>query len=407
MNFDAAGRRLLSTDEVADRLGVKTTTIYAYVSRGLITPVPTESRGSWFDPADVEAMAQRARRGDATPGPVIESRLTLLEDGVVRYRGVDALRLSREATFEEVAHLLWSGERPQGPVRAFLGDPDARRRAEAAVRLLPPGAWPIDQLRLVAAVAAASDPLRLDVRPEAVPGTGAALIGLCVDALPMLGDVPEPDDPIARRLWARLTTRRPFRREVAVLDATLVLLADHELAGSTFAARIAASFGADPTAVVGAGLGPMSGPRHGAASVSVEELLAEAEETDPDHAVAAWLRHHDRLPGFGHPVHRGGDPRAVELLARVREVGDGAEVLELADHILARAAQRAIPPPNIDFALGVLVRLFRMRPAAGEGIFAVARMAGWLAHAQEEYERPSSLRPRARYVGVNPDLDSA
>ncbi len=393
---DDRGRRLLSTAEVAERLGVKVTTVYAYVSRDVLHPRTVEGRrGSFFDPADVEAVARRGRFTPSGPGLRIETRVTDLRDGVVRYRGRDAVTLSRDHRYETVAWWLWTGqwdEREPAPTRA-----DLLERARRAVGVLPEGAWPIEQLRVAAAVAA-GDPLRLDARASAVPQAAEELVALMVDALPVLGDAAPDGAPVARRLWSALTTRRAYADEITVLDAALVLLADHERAGSTFAARIAASFGADPTSVVGAGLGPMAGTRHGAASVDVEELLADAGRVGVDRALGDWLRQHDRLPGFGHPVHEGGDPRAAELLDRLRALGPD-DVQHDAEAILARAGARRLPAPNIDFALGVMVRRFRMRPAAGEGVFAVARTAGWLAHAREEYESPSDLRPRALYVG--------
>lgn len=206
--------------------------------------------------------------------------------------------------------------------------------------------------------------------------------------------------PIAERLWARLTGRRPTPALLTALSAALVLLADHELAASTLAARVAASVRADPYAVVGAGLGAMGGALHGGASLGVENLLAAAGTPAGVPAVVRdLLRRGERVPGFGHFVYRAGDPRAARLLELVRAAAPRSRALAVADAARAEMSDRGLPGPNIDFAVAVLAQVAGMTVGAGEAIFAVARTAGWTAHAMEEYARATPLRPRAVYVG--------
>jgi citrate synthase len=179
-----------------------------------------------------------------------------------------------------------------------------------------------------------------------------------------------------------------------------VLLADHELAASTLAARAAASVHADPYAVIVTGLGAMSGALHGGASLGAETLLAAARDPgDVPRVIGELLRRGEKVPGFGHPVYRAGDPRAVLLLGLVRQAAPRSARLAVAETVLAEVGRKSLPEPNVDFALATLARVAGMTGGAGEAIFAVARTAGWIAHALEAYAGPGPLRLRAAYAG--------
>ena len=250
---------------------------------------------------------------------------------------------------------------------------------------------------------AATDPLRLQLDRSAVIAAGRNIIAGMVDCLP--GDATSSAaESVAGRLWSRLCAGngqgRPVPGLMRALSAALVLLADHELAASTLAARAAASVRADPYAVVGTGLGAMSGALHGGASLGAETLMAAARGPDDvPRVVAELLRRGEKVPGFGHFVYRGGDPRAILLLDLVRRAAPKSGQLAVADAVFAEVRQKSLPEPNIDFAIAALVRVAGMVRGAGEAIFAVARTAGWIAHALEAYSGPGPLRPRAVYTG--------
>jgi citrate synthase len=187
---------------------------------------------------------------------------------------------------------------------------------------------------------------------------------------------------------------------IRVLNAALVLLADHELAASTLAARVAASMRADPYAVVATGLGAMGGALHGGAALGAELMLGSADSVaDAPRVVGDLLRRGERLPGFGHFVYTSGDPRANLLLQLVGEYAPGSPQLAIAMAVTDEARRRALPEPNIEFALAALARVAGMVRGAGEAIFATGRTAGWLAHALEEYGRNIPIRPRGVYTG--------
>jgi citrate synthase len=402
------GGRRLTTAEAAERLGVKPATLYAYVSRGLLSRERApDGRTSTFDPAEIDRLARpdRPRRGRRPATDlVVPSAITAIDQGRPWYRGLAVPDLAATRTFEEVAEWLWTARFPAPGIvweagRAAL---EAGRRAQAA---LPEAALPLDRIRVIAAALAAGDELRLELRPAAVTAAGRALIAGLVDCLPHPGDPPSAPrtagaGAVAARLWGGLSAGDPEPGLVGVLDAALVLLADHELAASTLAARVAASVRADPYAVVSAGLATVSGTLHGGASLGMEDLLGEIDR--PEQAatvIGARLRRGERLWGFGHRLYPDGDPRAGYLLTRLRATAAGAPRMAVVDALLDATTRRGLPQPNIDLALAALAHVTAMTRGAAEAIFAVARTAGWIAHALEEYDRNTPIRLRAVYTG--------
>src|SRR5580692_6055551 len=355
----------MTAAEAARRLGVKPATLYAYVSRGVLTrDNAADGRGSLFDAEEIERLARRGRprRPAGTADLTVESAITEITADRLRYRGLDAIRLATSHSFEDVAELLWTGQLPpasapratepaRGPhaprsLRASRGartgreaqgatlpapagagpwraTPAALAAGRAAQAALPAGTLPLERFQVIVPAMAATDPLRLQLDPAAVVAAGRSIIAGLVDCLPPaapdypISDYPStgyPDTgyPIADRLWPRLCDRRASPALRRALSAALVLLADHELAASTLAARAAASVRADPYAVVATGLGAVGGALHGGASLGAEAMLAAAAGPDDvPRVVGELLRRGEKVPGFGHFVYRTGDPRAV------------------------------------------------------------------------------------------------
>jgi citrate synthase len=371
--------RYLTTAEAARRLGVKPQTVYAYVSRGLLTSVRRGRGGSLIPLRQVDRLAGRPAAGSAGAIEQIRTELTLLDGDDLWYRGHRAAELATRSPFEAVAGLLWTGE--LAPVCCDAA-PERVAAARAAVAALPATARLADRLHVAVAVAGAADPLRSDLSPRAVTSAAGPLLGLLVDVLS-----PEPaGTTLADRLWPALTDRPP---QPDTLNAALVLLADHGLAVSTIAARVAASARAHPYSVVAAGMAALDGHYHGAASTLAYRFLAEAM-ADPVGALADRLRAGQPVPGFGHRVYRAADPRAAVLLGMLPAGPVTDTVAALAD----RLAERSGLFPNVDLALAATMHAYGMRPDAGEAVFAIARTAGWLGHALEEYAEPG-LRFRA------------
>ena len=403
--------------EAAERLGIKPASLYAYVSRGVLTRRrETAGRASMFDADEVEQLARRGRprRPASAAELVIESALTEITGSTQRYRGHDATDLALRSSFEDVAMLLWTGSlhRPAGGFDAvWQATTEALAAGRAAQAALPAGTLPLERLQVIVPALAATDQFRLHLDRPAVVAAGKALIAGMAGALPLAGGTigagsmaGEPG--IAARLAAKLCTAPARPGLVQVINAALVLVADHELAASTLAARVAASMRADPYAVVATGLGAMGGALHGGAALGAELMLSSAASpADASRVVGDVLRRGEKLPGFGHFVYKEGDPRANLLLQLVAEYAPDSPQLAIASAVTDEARRRALPEPNIEFALAVLAGVAEMIRGAGEAIFATGRAAGWLAHALEEYERNVPIRPRSIYTGPGPSRD--
>jgi citrate synthase len=386
-----AAEPMLTTDDVARQLGVKPATVYAYVSRGLLKSRRNgDGKGSLFARADVDAFVAGRRK---TTTPTVQTGITLIQYGSLFYRGHEATKLAFTSRFESVVSLLWTGDLDDVALDA---SPALLAVARPASRTLPAGARSTDHLRVIVAAAAAADPLRFDTARNAVTATGRALLATMVEALPS-AVIPTMPASLAEALWHRLCLRQPTGVDLRLLNAALILLADHDIAASTLAARVAASTRAHPYAVVGAGLAALDGPLHGAASGLAHGMLAEAvARNDAVATLAGYLRTGDPVPGFGHNLYPDGDPRATALLA---ELPDG-KVRSITRHVITTMRSRSGVHPNIDLALAALTLHHGMPEHAGETIFAVARTAGWIAHALEEYEaRPLRFRFSAQYAG--------
>jgi citrate synthase len=417
----------LTAAEAARRLGVKPATLYAYVSRGVLTRArAADGRASLFSADEVDRLARRGRprRPAGAVDITVESAITEITAHSLRYRGLDVTRLAVTRTFEEVAELLWTGEL-RTAAEPWQARPAALAAGRAAQAALPAGILPLERLQVIVPAMAATDPLRLQLDQSAVLAAGRNIIAGMVDCLPPARPSPDTavraapppdvtavraapppdaaggqDGPIAARLWTRLCDRRASPGLLRAASAALVLLADHELAASTLAARAAASVRADPYAVVGTGMGAVSGALHGGASLGAEALLAAANGPDDvPRVVAELLRRGEKVPGFGHFVYRGGDPRATVLFDLIRRAAPKSGQLAVAEAVLAEIRAKSLPEPNVDFALATLARVAGMVRGAGEAFFAVARAAGWVAHALEAYSGPGPLRPRAVYTG--------
>ncbi|MBX3285650.1 MAG: citrate synthase [Actinobacteria bacterium] len=394
----------LTTAEAAARLGVKPETLYAYVSRGLIERHRDPGGVSTYAVRDVERLARAGRRSKALPALVFPSALTLIADGRFSYRGVDAVDAALGHRFEEVAEWLWTGTWPDHTAWPF--DTVALDQVLAAQEPVPATCLPLDRFRVITAVAAATDPVRHDERPEVVVATARRLLRLLAHGLPRADGREarraEPTRTMAEVLWTRLTRLPRTPARIDLLDAALGLLADHELASSTLAVRMAAMVRADVYEAVGAGLNVVGGLRHGGASLTIEATLRDAARFGVARAVQGRLGDGGRLDGFGHALYPDGDPRATALLDLLAGTDPPGDRLGTVVDVLAAVQAQGAPPPNVDAALAAITFCTDMPPGSGEAIFALARTAGWIAHALEQFDQPTFMRARVDYVGPTP-----
>lgn len=301
--------------------------------------------------------------------------------------------LAASADLETVAQLLWG----QAAIARF-----EIASLQPELRKLLAGARPtsalMDRARMILVGLATRDVGALDVSAQAVARTGSRLVAA-----------------LAASVAGALPTRNPVHHQLAqawrlddegadLVRRCLVLTADHELNASTYVGRCIASTGASPYAVILGALGALSGPRHGGETNNVEVLLREVLRTGKvQSAIAERLQRGERIPGFGQPLYPNGDPRAAHLLKAIKasRYGRRSEVALGAGHEISELIGRK---PNVDFALGLISVVLHLPQGAGLGIFLVGRSVGWIAHAIEQYVTAVLIRPRARYVGILPEL---
>lgn len=400
---------VLDAREAAALLGVKLPTLYAYVSRGLLRSQPAPlGRSRVYVRSEVEALREKSRGARGAEAaralrwgePVLESSITAMTADGPLYRGRPALELARSGVaFERVAELLWTGVLPEETPR-FTASPGPA--AARLARALPAGSSFSAWQTLVVATIAPADPGRFDTRRDAVLPRARSLVRWLAAALALAMDPSRASaslraPTVAGGVAAALGVT-PDPAKLRAIDRMLVALADHELNASTFAARVAASAGADPYACVLAGLAALSGPLHGGASDRVEALLAEVQRpSDAARVVHDRERRGEYVPGFGHGFYGGRDPRAVLLLETARSVAGRAPGVREIGAIIDAMEESRRPGPNSDLGAVALRCALGMPRGAVAGIFAVGRCAGWIAHVIEQYERGQLLRPRARF----------
>ncbi len=390
--FDNQRVEFVPAAQAASFLGVQARTLYAYASRGLVARV-REGRSSRYSRADLERLKARhdARAGHGPVAgaalnwgePVLATRVCEVTAEGPRYRGQLATELVRTGTsFAAVCRLLWGT-----PAGAVATQRSILARVPAAAHDA------VTRLMAVTLTGFMREAAPFGLAPTVEQARAEALVRAFASAA---GGKPArklPEDLAARFLAGHgLSPTLPRRR---LVDAALVLCADHELNASTFAARVAASTGADLQACLLAALAAFSGPRHGTASHEVEELLRAIGRGRAEPAVRARTLRGQGIPGFGHRLYPAGDPRAAALLARLPK---GARLAPLFALITATRRLRG-EHPNIDAALVGVARAVGLPAGAAAALFAVGRTAGWIAHVFEQRLEPGLLRPRARYVG--------
>jgi citrate synthase len=383
----AADKAFIPSHEATARLGVRLQTLYAYVSRGLIrTKLSADDpRARLYAAADLAALLrrrERQRRPETAAGtaldwglPVLETRLSSIDGGRLRFRGADAAALAERGTLEEAATLLWDA-----PVQAF---PFPRVAAAAAA-----GRATDRALAMLAALLADETP---GLRGPAAIDRATALIGHLASAAAGGRLRTGAMHTALATAWGRRDAAQSIRR-------ALVLCADHELNASSFAVRVVASTGASLGNCLVAGLAALSGPAHGGSTERVAAFLDEAARTrSAAAAVAARLERGEPIPGFGHPLYPDGDPRARALLADRRSL---AAVRGISGAVDAATGLR----PNVDLALVALERGHRLPRGSALALFAIGRSVGWVAHALEQWQSGQLIRPRARFIGSSAAL---
>ncbi len=394
----------ISSAEASRRLGVSAATLYAYVSRGLLRSEGTQGqRERRYRVDDVSRLKRRrdvGRKAESIAAnaldfgtPVLESSLTLIENGRLFYRGHDATRLARSASLEQVAQLLWDCDDRPFDAKNLAPMSAALRAAWAATPTLAT----VDRCLILLPAAARWDhPSWVEDR-TAMLETGVRILRLLAAAV---SGEPVSALPVHEQL---ATAWRVPRAHAPLIRAALVLSADHEFNASAFAARVVASTGANLYGSTMAGLAAINGPRHGGLTRRVASLFDDlGKVTDLEDELARSLRADPALPGFGHQLYPDGDVRAATLFAVMREFLPASRELAFAERLATAAERLSGRKPNLDFATVTVERVLGLPKDSALALFLLGRTVGWIAHALEQAGRGGLIRPRARYTGPVP-----
>lgn len=402
--------RYLTAQEAASELEISLPTLYAYVSRGLIRSEAVggskRTRRYWAEDVQKLKERQEQRRDPAKVAetalhwgaPVLESAITLLAEGRFYYRGYDVLELATHYSVEQVAALIWTGELAKEQPALFGSSSSVMSSLDPALRPRLAGLTPVEAFQVILPLAAVDDIAAYDLRPAAVAQTGARIMGLLTTLA--AGDRPAGRG-IVQILQQGWIPHAP--QAAALLNAALVLCADHELNVSSFTARCVASAGSTPYQVVLAGLAALQGAKHGRMSERVELFWREAgTPTGVRSTLANYLKRGETIPGFGHPLYPQGDPRGRLLLELTTAAYPESPAVKLAQAVTSATFELVGDYPTVDFGLVTLARALELPPNSAITLFALGRTIGWIGHAIEQYQLDRIIRPRAQYKGRQP-----
>ena len=365
------------------------------------------------------AVSAPAKASAGLEGVVAATSAVCFIDGVAGrlvYRGYEIGDLVEKVGFEECAYLLWNEKLPNAAELSELKRQIAVNMAlpqhvSKLLETIPPQTQPMDALRTATSALAADDPDLKGNDPESNRRKAIRLTAqfpTIVTAFHRLRNgqkpiAPDPTLSLAANFLYMLNGKRPHDTLTRVMDAALVLHAEHGMNASTFAARVTAATLADMHAAVTAALAALKGPLHGGANQDVMELLIAAGDVDAaEKKVSAMLAAGQKIPGFGHRVYRTFDPRATFLRKMSKQLGEAAgnsKWYEMSERLIPIVKKTKDKDPNVDFfsasayyTMGIPLDLFTP-------IFAIARVAGWTAHIMEQHQNNRIIRPTDDYVG--------
>ena len=352
--------------------------------------------------------------------PIAESSVSFVDGkaGRLEYRGIGIDELAEHSTFEEVCYLLLFGKLPtQNELASFVSTLSTHRRLKfrivELIKCLPENGHPMDALQAGVAAIGMFYPERHNMNIESQRLAAGRLISKTPTVVATFdrlrkGDenlLPRDELSLAGNFLYMMTGEDPDPVNERILDICLILHADHTMNASTFAGRVVGSTMADPYSVTSSALGALSGPLHGGANEDVMALLDRIGSPDKARgAIQEMIARKEKIPGFGHRVYKTIDPRAkilksyAEQLARNSSGRHFETALVVEKTVCEHYGEKGIWP-NVDFYSGIVYSELKIPRDCFTPIFAMARMAGWLAHWFEQIEGNRIFRPTQVYIG--------
>ena len=353
--------------------------------------------------------------------PATKSSISYVDGikGIIEYRGIPLERLAKKGSFLETAYLLIWGQLPnETQLEEFATDVRFHRRIKYRIRdmmkCFPETGHPMDALQTSGAALGLFYSRRALDDPEYIRKAVVRLIAKIPTMVAAFYQVHRGNDPIqpndsldyAANFLYMLTEKRPHALEAKIFDVCLTLHAEHTINTSTFSAMVTASTLTDPYAVVASAVGTLAGPLHGGAN---EEVLSMLEEIGLIDRVLPYVEeciaNKKKIMGFGHRVYKVKDPRAKILQELAQQLFDETGhdhyydlALELEKVVEAKLGAKGIYP-NVDFYSGLVYRKLGIPRELFTPIFALARVAGWLAHWKEQLAVNRIFRPTQVYTG--------
>ncbi|MCZ4272059.1 citrate synthase family protein [Maritalea porphyrae] len=368
---------------VCAQLGISADTLYAYVSRGLIRKIahPQDGRRNLYHSGDFDRLISRKKSGRSRAAvaastiswgePVLKSSITEIRDQKLFYRGQNAVALSQSHGFIGVFEILmgekFRGAEPNINLSALLG---------------PKSCSPIHRLMMMLTLEASTigSSGGTQTARRLLRQAGLVIAG-CADDQPKLS----LETLLANSLSAHPTAPDIIRR-------ALILCADHELNASAYAARVAASAKANLPAALLAGVATLSGDAHGGMTNLAKAWKSEAHMALTSGRALPTPGNGKPPPGFGHPFYPNGDPRALELVKACDFPQNWVQIIDVVHKQTGFS-------PTLDFGLALVEEHLDLPEGSGLGIFALGRMAGWMAHIFEQRKKGKLIRPRAIFSG--------
>jgi citrate synthase len=354
--------------------------------------------------------------------PATQSAISFLDGqaGILEYRGIRIEELAKHSTFVETAYLLIWGVLPShAELEAFEHQIRYHRRLKYRIRdmmkCFPESGHPMDALQASAAALGLFYSRRALDNPIYIQKAVVRLLAKIPTMVAAFQLIRKGNDPVqprddldyAANFLYMLNEQEPDPLAARIFDICLTLHAEHTINASTFSAMVTASTLTDPYAVVASAVGTLAGPLHGGANEEVIEMLqtiGSIENVRP--FVDRCIEEKTKIMGFGHRVYKVKDPRATILQGLAEQLFDKfgqdeyyAIALEMEQAVSEKLGHKGIYP-NVDFYSGLVYRKLGIPIDLFTPVFAIARVAGWLAHWKEQLAENRIFRPTQIYTGA-------